>query len=74
MCFLVVLAHYNKYTICLISFSKLSDLLPAFPCASVVGNVWSIYLTINILILFLWADFNRNITLLIELSATSAPL
>ena len=31
--------RYKKYVICLISFSKFSDLLPAFICASAIGNL-----------------------------------
>ena len=34
--------------ICLISFSKFSDLLPAFTCARAIGNLQSICLGINI--------------------------
>ena len=30
---------YKEYTICLISSSKFSDVLPAFTCASVIGNI-----------------------------------
>ena len=35
--------------ICLISFSKFSDVLPAFTCASAIGNLGSICLGVNIL-------------------------
>ena len=38
-------AQYREYIICLISFSKFSDLLPA----SAIGNIWSICLGVNIL-------------------------
>ena len=41
--------QYKKYIICLISFSKFSDVLPAFTCSSAIGNLWSIYLEVNIL-------------------------
>ena len=48
--FLVIsFARYREYIICLISFSKFSDVLPAFTCTSDIGNLWSIYLGINIL-------------------------
>ena len=40
---------YRKYVIFLISFSKFSDVLPAFNFASAIGNLWSIYLGVNIL-------------------------
>ena len=32
-------ARYKEYMICLISFSKFSDVLPAFTCASVICNL-----------------------------------
>ena len=31
--------QYKEYIICLISFSKFSDVLPAFTCARVIGNL-----------------------------------
>ena len=38
--FLVIcLDWYREYKICLISFSKLSELLPAFTCARAIGNL-----------------------------------
>ena len=47
--FLVIsFARYKEYTICLISFSNFSDVLPAFTCASAIGNLWSIFLGLNI--------------------------
>ena len=33
----------------MISFNKLCKLLPAFTCARAIGNLWSIYLVVNIL-------------------------
>ena len=36
--------------ICLVSFNKFSDVLPAFTCASTIGNLRSICLGVNILI------------------------
>ena len=33
--------------ICMISFSKFSDMLPAFTCARAIGNLWSICLGVN---------------------------
>ena len=48
--FLVVsLAPYKEYITCLISFNKFSDVLPAFACASAIGNLWSVCLRVNIL-------------------------
>ena len=48
--FLVIsFAQYKEYIICLISFSKFSDVLPAFTCARAIGNLWSICLEVNIL-------------------------
>ena len=35
---IISFARYREYIICLISFSKFSDILPAFTCASAVGN------------------------------------
>ena len=35
--------------ICLISFNKFSDVLPAFTCASAIGNLCSICSGVNIL-------------------------
>ena len=32
-------AQYKEYMVCLISFTKLSDVLPAFTCASAIGNL-----------------------------------
>ena len=47
--FLVIpLSRYKEY-ICLISFSKFSNVLPAFICTSAIGNLWSIWLGVNIL-------------------------
>ena len=40
---------YREYIICLISFSRFSNILPAFTCASAIGNLWSICLGGNIL-------------------------
>ena len=46
--FLVIsFAGYKEYIISLISFSKFSDVLPAFTC--VINNLWSICLGVNIL-------------------------
>ena len=43
------LTQYKRYIIWRISFSKFSDVLPAFTCARAVGNLWSICLGVNIL-------------------------
>ena len=49
--FLIIsFARYKKYRICLISFSKFSDVLPAFTCASAIGNLGRICLGVIILI------------------------
>ena len=38
--FLVIsISQYKEYMICRISFSKFSDVLPAFTCASVITNL-----------------------------------
>ena len=42
-------ARYREYIICMSSFSKFPDLLPAFSCASAIDNLWSICLDVNIL-------------------------
>ena len=48
--FLVILfARYREYIICLISFNKFSDVLPAFTCACAIGNLSSICLEVNVL-------------------------
>ena len=40
--FLVIsVTLYKEYMICLISYSKFSDVLPAFTYASATGNLWS---------------------------------
>ena len=33
--------------ICMISFSKFSDVLPAFTCERAIGNIWSICLGVD---------------------------
>ena len=71
---------YKEKTICLISFSKLSELLPAVTCARAIGNLWSICLGINILSLD-WLvfkmpeplDFIINILLATALRTFSLP-
>ena len=37
--FVICFAKYKEYIICMNSFSKFSDVLPAFTCASAIGNV-----------------------------------
>ena len=50
--FLVIsFGRYKKYLSCLISFKKFLDVLPAFTCASAIGNLSSICLGVSILIL-----------------------
>ena len=41
-------ARYKGCVICLISFSKFSDVLPAFTCARAIVYFWSICLGVNI--------------------------
>ena len=40
-------SRYKKYMICPILFNKFSDILPAFTCASAIGNLWSICLGVK---------------------------
>ena len=42
-------ARYREYIICMSSFSKFPDVLPAFSCASAIDNLWSICLDVSIL-------------------------
>ena len=59
--FLVIsFARYNEYMIFLISFTKFSDVLPAFTCASAIGNLRSIYLGIKILRLELFKTLSKK--------------
>ena len=44
----IYFAWYKDYIKCPISFSNFSDVLPAFTCASEIGNLWSICLGLNI--------------------------
>ena len=37
--FVIYFDLYKEYTICLISFNKRSELLPAFTCARAIGNL-----------------------------------
>ena len=37
--YIVPFARYGDYVICLISFSKFSDVLPAFICAKAICNL-----------------------------------
>ena len=46
---MICFAQYKEYMICLISFNKFSDVVPAFTRASAISNVRSICLGINIL-------------------------
>ena len=42
-CFVISFARYKEYVICFTSFTKFSDVLPAFTCgsdiASFIGNI-----------------------------------
>ena len=43
--FLVIsFARYKEYMIWRVSYSKFPDVLPAFTCASVFGNLWRVFL------------------------------
>ena len=39
----------KEYMVCLNSLSKFPDAVSAFPCASVIGNLWRICIGVNIL-------------------------
>ena len=56
-----------------ISFSKFSDVLPALPFASAVGNLRSIFLLVNILNHSPCDNFNGNTPLLKALRVNSRP-
>ena len=45
-------SRYKEYVICLLSFSKFSDVLPVFTYVRVIGNLWSICFELNTLIPF----------------------
>ena len=45
---LISFARHKKYIICVISFGMFPDVLPAFICASAIGNLSSICLGVNI--------------------------
>ena len=48
--FLVIsFAQYKEYMICLILYSKFSDVLFAFTCTRAIGNLWSTCLVVNML-------------------------
>ena len=72
--FLVTLFFETFCLICVTSFSKFSDVLPAFTCASAIGNLWSICLGVNILNPFPYSSFIGNIPPLKALKANSQPL
>ena len=48
--FLVIsFARCKEYMICLISFRKFPEVLPAFTCAKAIGNIQNICLEVSIL-------------------------
>ena len=56
--FLVIyFARYKEYITCLTSFLMFSDVLSAFICARVIGNLWSICLGVNILVLYVFVGY-----------------
>ena len=68
--FLVIsFASYKEYVIWLISFSKFSDVLPVFTCASAIDNLWNICLGLIILSPSLFV----NIQLMKSLRVNSRP-
>ena len=72
--FLVIsLDWYKEWTICQISFNKLSALLSAFTCARAIGNLWITCLGVNILSPVPVVDFNENNALLKTLITNSLP-
>ena len=68
----VSFAQYKEY-ICLISYSKFSDVLPAFTCARAFDNLWKIYLEIKSLSTAPFVDFIPNIPILKALRVNSRP-
>ena len=66
-------AHYKEYMICLIPFSKFSDVLHAFTCARTIVNLWSISLGVKIFHPFPCFSFIGNIPLLKALTINSQP-
>ena len=62
---------YKEWTICLISFYKLSEWLPTFNCARAISNFWSICLGDNIVSPVPVVDFNGNNPLLKALITNS---
>ena len=72
--FLVIyFAPYKEYIICIISFQKFPDVLPAFSYASVNGILWSIYVGLNIFNPVSGVAFIGNIQLLKALRGNSQP-
>ena len=53
LCTFLVTSFFRlkEYVICLISFGKFLDVSATFTCESAIGNICSIYLGVNILIL-----------------------
>ena len=60
--------------ICLISFSKFSDVLSAFTHARTSGNFSNIFLGVNILHPSPFVAFTKNISLLKAIRVNSRPL
>ena len=46
--FIISFAQYREYIICLVSFSRSSDVLPAFIYENDIGKFWSICLGVDI--------------------------
>ena len=68
---LISFGRYKKYMICLILFSKFSDILPAFTYARLIDNFLSIWLGLNIL-RFEWLETLRLETLVMGARAAKA--
>ena len=79
LCCSIYFARHKEYMICLISFSKFSDVLFAFTCARAIGNILRICLRVHIFRLE-WSEtfYEKSVpSILIEnilLSKVSIPL
>ena len=46
-------ARYKENIVCMISYSKFSDILLAFTCASAIGNLWRVCLGVIIFLVLI---------------------
>ena len=58
----------KRYMICLISFNKISNVLPPFTCAKAIGSLWGVSLGFSMFNLFPCVTFIENIPLLRAIS------